>query len=344
VVGDRHQPSPTHRRATALTRSTNTLLTENGAATHTSSRNVGPSGPRRVCDAGVHTREHDSRLDPAEVRVEGVLGALDIEPRRRFQQDVGMNASKRGHATGPTGPVIGRALRLLDAFDAQRRELTLSELARRADLPLSTAHRLLNEFCAWGAVERNEAGLYRVGLRLWELGSLAPRGPGLRETALPFLEDLSQITRENVQLAVREGTEVVFVERIAGSGAVPVLTRVGGRFALTATGVGLVLLAHAPAEVQEEVLSSPIDRYTAKTVTDPVELRRMLADTRSNGFSISDQQVTMDALSVGAPIRDRQGAVVAAVSLVVRHGSTTPHALARLVRTSAQAISRALST
>ena len=60
--------------------------------------------------------------------------------------------------------------------------------------------------------------------------------------------------RENVQLAVREGTEVVFVERIAGSGAVPVLTRVGGRFALTATGVGLVLLAHAPAEVQEEVL------------------------------------------------------------------------------------------
>jgi DNA-binding IclR family transcriptional regulator len=239
--------------------------------------------------------------------------------------------------------VIGRALRLLDAFDAQRRELTLSELARRADMPLSTAHRLMQELCAWGAVERGTDGLYRIGLRLGELGSLAPRGPGLREAALPFLEDLSQITKENVQLAVREGTEVVFVERIAGSGAVPVLTRVGGRFALTATGVGLVLLAHAPAEVQEEVLNGPIDRYTAKTVTDPVQLRRMLADTRSNGFSISDRQVTMDALSVGAPIRDRRGEVIAAVSLVVRHGSTTPHALARLVRTSAQAISRALS-
>ncbi|GGU16973.1 IclR family transcriptional regulator [Lentzea flava] len=239
--------------------------------------------------------------------------------------------------------MIGRALRLLDAFDAQRRELTLSELARRADMPLSTAHRLMQELCAWGAVERDADGLYRIGLRLWELGSLAPRGPGLRETALPFLEDLSQITKENVQLAVREGTEVVFVERIAGSGAVPVLTRVGGRFALTATGVGLVLLAHAPAEVQEEVLGGPIDRYTAKTVTDPRQLRRMLADTRANGFSISDRQVTMDALSVGAPIRDRHGEVIAAVSLVVRHGSTTPHALARLVRTSAQAISRALS-
>ncbi|MEV6710441.1 IclR family transcriptional regulator [Lentzea sp. NPDC051208] len=254
-----------------------------------------------------------------------------------------MSVSRRGRPAGPTGPVIGRALRLLDAFDAERRELTLSDLARRAGMPLSTTHRLMQELCAWGAVERGTDGLYRIGLRLWELGSLAPRGPGLREAALPFLEDLSRITRENVQLAVREGTELVFVERIASSDAVPVLTRVGDRFALTATGVGLVLLAHAPVEVQEEVLNGPIARYTAKTVTDPARLRRMLADVRSNGFSISDRQVTMDALSVGAPIRDRQGEVVAAVSLVVRHGSTTAHALARLVRTSAQAISRALS-
>ncbi|RDI34264.1 IclR family transcriptional regulator [Lentzea flaviverrucosa] len=254
-----------------------------------------------------------------------------------------MSVSRRGRPAGPTGPVIGRALRLLDAFDAERRELTLSDLARRAGMPLSTTHRLMQELCAWGAVERGTDGLYRIGLRLWELGSLAPRGPGLREAALPFLEDLSRITRENVQLAVREGTEVVFVERIASSDAVPVLTRVGDRFALTVTGVGLVLLAHAPVEVQEEVLNAPVARYTAKTVTDPARLRRMLADVRSNGFSISDRQVTMDALSVGAPIRDRQGEVVAAVSLVVRHGSTTPQALARLVRTSAQAISRALS-
>jgi DNA-binding IclR family transcriptional regulator len=240
--------------------------------------------------------------------------------------------------------VIGRALHLLDAFGPRQRELTLSEIARRAGVPLSTAHRLIRELCAWGAVERGDDGLYRIGLRLWEIGSLAPRGPGLREAALPFLEDLSQITRENVQLAVREGTELVFVERIAGSEAVPVLTRVGGRFALTATGVGLVLLAHAPVEVQDEVLGGPVKRYTSNTVTDPVQLRRMLADVRSNGFSVSDRQVTMDALSVGAPIYNRQGQVVAAVSLVVRHGSTTPQALARLVRTSARAISRALST
>lgn len=249
----------------------------------------------------------------------------------------------RGRPPGRTGPVLGRVLRLLEAFTTQRPVMTLSELARHSGLPVSTAHRMVAELVIWGALERGDDGGYRVGLRLWELGALAPRGQGLRERALPFLEDLSQITRENVQLAVREGTEVVFVERIAGSHAVPVLTRVGGRFALTATGVGLVLLAHAPLDVQDEVLAAPIERYTPMTVTDPSALRRMLADIRSNGFSISDRQVTMDSLSVGAPVHDVRGQVIAAVSLVVHHGTASPHALTPLVRTSARAISRAVA-
>ncbi|MCU1679326.1 MAG: IclR family transcriptional regulator [Amycolatopsis sp.] len=254
-----------------------------------------------------------------------------------------MPLPRKGRPVGPTGPVVGRALHLLDAFTEQRPALNLSEIARRADIPLATAHRLLQELCAWGALERDENGVYRIGLRLWELGSLAPRGQGLRERALPFLEDLSQITHENVQLAIREGTELVFIERIAGSGAVGVLTRVGGRFALTVTGVGLVLLAHAPAEVQDDVLTRPINRRTSKTVTDPDQLRHLLADVRTNGFAISDRQVSLDTLSVAAPILDSHGQVVAAVSLVVLYGSASPHALAPLVRTSARAISRALN-
>ncbi|HEY6794223.1 MAG TPA: IclR family transcriptional regulator [Kineosporiaceae bacterium] len=252
-------------------------------------------------------------------------------------------AVQRGRPRGPTGSVVARALRLLEAFTPQHPAPTLTELARRTRMPLSTTHRLLAELLAWGAVEEADDGRYRIGLRLWEVASLAPRGQGLRELALPFLQDLSQITRENVQLAVREGTELVFVERIAGTGAVPVLTRVGGRFALTATGVGLVLLAHAPLEIQGEVLAGPIERYTPCTVTDPEVLRRVLADVRTSGFSVSDRQVTMDALSVASPIHDRRGHVVAAVSLVVRYGSVPPHTLAPLVRTSARAISRALA-
>lgn len=244
-------------------------------------------------------------------------------------------------ASSPTGAVL-RGLQVLGAFDVAHPALTLSEISRRTGIPVSSVHRLLAVLVGWGALERAEDGTYRIGLRLWEIGALAPRSQALRDRALPFLEDLSQVSRENVQLAVREGTELVFVERIAGTGAVPVLTRVGGRFALTSTGVGLVLLAHAPPEVQEEVLAAPVEALTPFTVTAPARLRAMLADTRTRGFSVSDRQVTDDALSVAAPVHDRTGRVVAAVSLVVHSGSAPAAQLATPVRTTARAISRAL--
>ena len=243
---------------------------------------------------------------------------------------------------GQTGPVVSRVLHLLGAFTTARPAMTLTELSRHAKVPLSTAHRMVNQLVDWGALERDEDGYYRIGLRLWELAALAPRGPGLRERALPYLEDLSQVTRENVQLAVREGSAIVFVEHIAGSSAVPVFTRVGGRFPTTATGVGLVLLAHAPVEIQDEVLACPCERYTPHTVTNPQVLRRMLADVRTKGFGISDRQLSLDTLSVAAPVYDDRKRVVAAVSLVVRHG-ISPQLLVPPLLTSARAISRALT-
>lgn len=156
--------------------------------------------------------------------------------------------------------VTARVLAVLDAFTAEAPELSLTDLARRAGLPLSTAHRLVGELAAWGALERDEDGRYRVGLRLWEVGALAPRSLGLRESAMPFLSDLHEVTGENVQLAVLDGTEVVYVERLVGRGTVGVVTRVGSRLPLHATGVGLVLLAHAPVDLQERVLSRPLGR------------------------------------------------------------------------------------
>ncbi|MFF5986259.1 IclR family transcriptional regulator [Prauserella flavalba] len=232
---------------------------------------------------------------------------------------------------------------MLEAFTPATPDLSLSELARRAGVSLPTAHRRAAELVAWGALERGADGRYRIGLRLWEVAALAPRGLGLRDVAMPFLEDLYEVTHENVQLAVREGLELVFVERIAGRHAVPVLTRVGGRFALHATGVGLVLLAHAPAEVQEQALAAPLHAYTPKTITDPDRLRELLAAVRRNGYAVSDGQVTLDALSVAAPIRGADGAVMAAVSLVVRADTAEPIALAPLVQAAARGISRMLA-
>jgi len=237
----------------------------------------------------------------------------------------------------------GKVLAVLSAFTKTRPSLTLSELSRSTGLALTTTHRVVGELAAWGALERDAAGAYRIGLRLWELGQLAPRGHGLREAALPFMEDLYEVTHENVQLAVREDTEVLFVERFAGRHAVPVLTQVGGRFPLSATGVGLVLLAHAPADVQERVLSNPLRRFTERTVTDPAQLRRILAEIRRTGAAVSDRQVTLDAVSVAAPVYGGDGTVVAALSIVVRgDGPSAVRPMTPSVRAAARGISRVL--
>jgi DNA-binding IclR family transcriptional regulator len=238
--------------------------------------------------------------------------------------------------------VIGRALKVLDAFSAERTHLSLSEISRHAGLPLATTHRLVAELAAWGALERDSQGRYGIGLRLWEVGALAPRGLGLREIAMPFLEDLYEATHENVQLAVLDGLEVVYVERIFGRAAVDVFSRVGARWPAHATGVGLVLLAHAPAEVQERYLAAPLAAFTEKTIVDAARLRRVLAEVRRTGIAVSEGQVTLDAMSVAAPVRDAANEVVAALSIIVRAGTVQPMPLAAAVVTAARGISRAL--
>jgi DNA-binding IclR family transcriptional regulator len=231
---------------------------------------------------------------------------------------------------------------VLDAFTPASPALTLTEIARLAALPLTTVHRLVGDLCVAGALERDRDGSYRIGLRLWEIASLAPRGVPLREAALPFLEDLYEVTHENVQLGVREGHEVLYIERIAGRQAVGVLTRVGGRFPLHASGIGLVLLAHAPEPVQIQVLAGPLQRFTDHTITDPDRLRRMLSQIRRDGVAVSDRQVTDDAVSVAAPVFDAGGAVLAGVSIVSKADGTDPARLVPAIRAAALGTSRAL--
>ncbi|MER6565740.1 IclR family transcriptional regulator [Streptomyces sp. NPDC001093] len=235
-----------------------------------------------------------------------------------------------------------RLLAVLAAFDHEHPALSLTDISRRAGLSLTTAHRLAGALTAWGALERDASGTYHVGLRLWEVAALAPRGLGLRQLALPYLEDLYEATHENVQLAVRDGTEVVYIEWLSGRSAVGVHIRVGARWPLHATGVGLVLLAHAGPDLQEEYCTGPLAAFTPYTITDPRRLRRTLAEVRRSGAAVSERQVTEDALSVAAAVHGPGGDVVAAVSVVVPRAGAQVPALAPAVRLAARGISRAL--
>ena len=151
--------------------------------------------------------------------------------------------------------VTSRVLSILGAFDHGHRELSVSEIARRSRLSLTTTHRIVADLAAWGALSRWESGDYVVGRRIWDLGLLAAVQTGLREVASPFLHDLYGATLATVHLAVRDGTEVLYIDRLAGHTSVPVVSQVGGRLPMHATGVGKVLLAYAPDHVRLEVLS-----------------------------------------------------------------------------------------
>lgn len=239
--------------------------------------------------------------------------------------------------------VTRRAFDILDSFVPGEARLTLTEIARRTSLPMATAHRLVRELVRVGGLEREEGGTYRIGVRLWEIGSLAPIRGGLRELAMPFMEDLYEATHENIQLAVLAGTEAMILEKISGRHSVRIVTRVGGRLPLHATGVGKVLLAHAPAKLLEAVLAKPLEVMATNTIRDPEELRRDLALVRSRGWSATRDEMTAGAMSVGAPVFGPEHTVVAALSVVVDSRTGDPERLAAPVRTAARGLSRQVS-
>jgi DNA-binding IclR family transcriptional regulator len=236
--------------------------------------------------------------------------------------------------------VLSKSFAILKALRSAETGLTRAQLARRTNLPMTTVYRLATELRAHGALEMTEGGTYRIGPWLWELGTLASHIALLRELALPFMEDLYEATHENVQLAVLDGYDALFVERIRGPRSVPIVSRVGGRLPLHATGVGKALLAFAEPEFIEEVVGRGLQRLTPSTITEGEVLRRDLAEVRRVGLAVTREEMTLGTVSVAAPIRGPDDEVVGAISLVVDSRSADIGRLAPPVRTVARGLSR----
>ena len=237
--------------------------------------------------------------------------------------------------------VASRLLAVLAAFDAGHQRLQLSQIARRAGLPLATAHRLVGELHAWGGLVRAEDGRYEIGRRLWDVGILAAVQRDLREAALPYLQDVHATTGETVHLAVRDGLHALYVERVVGRASARVLSRTGTRLPLHATAVGKVLLADAPDEVARAALAAPA-RVTAWTITEPGRLARELHQARRRGFARTAQELTPGAWSVAVPVRGPDGVVVAALGVVVASPARDLARLVPVLRVAAGGIGRAL--
>lgn len=247
-----------------------------------------------------------------------------------------------GNTSTPGASVASRVLAILAAFDEHHRQLTLSELAGRAGLPVPTAHRLVHELVAGGALTRRPQGDYVVGRLLWDIGLLAPVEAGLRRVAEPILNDVHATTRATVHLAVRDGDQVLYLERMRGRASVPVMSTVGSTLPMHSTGVGKVLLAHAPADVQQRVLGR-LTRITPYTITQPSVLAEQLERVRSDGYATTAEEMTLGAASLAVPVL-RDDEVVAAIGVVVASLRRDRARLLAALQVAARGISRQLST
>jgi DNA-binding IclR family transcriptional regulator len=154
--------------------------------------------------------------------------------------------------------------------------------------------------------------------------------------------DLEEVTRQHVLLAVRDGDDALLVERISAHQAIPVLYRVGGRLPLHSTGVGLVLLAFAESQFQEQMLAQPLMHEPEKIPVSPAALRRTLAEIRREGVVTLRRRVPQPLVSVAAPIFAADDRITAALSVVVPVENAEPRVLGPALRTAARSISRGL--
>lgn len=222
--------------------------------------------------------------------------------------------------TAPTPPtpaksVTARALSVLGAFHVEDPQLTLSQISRATGLPVATVYRLAGELEEGGFLQRDSRNRYSLGVRLWEMGLLTPVHGHLREIAMPFLLNLQYNTRETVQLAVCDGLDAVYVEKLTMRTDVPVQSRIGARIPLHATAVGQALLAFSTPEFIDQIAALPLVQYTEHTVTTPRDLRRSLDDVRTRGYALSTEEYLAGSTAIAAPVIV-DGRVEAAIGLV----------------------------
>jgi IclR family transcriptional regulator, acetate operon repressor len=259
---------------------------------------------------------------------------------RRAQPVIPLNGMMLRMRNGDGDSVLGRAFRVLAAFDSTG-ELTLDALVSRTGLPRSTAHRVVSQLTQERALERSDHG-WRLGTRMFELGQLVAREQRLRERSLAYMQDLFAATGETVQLAVADGDEVLYVEIISGHRKVPSPSRRGGRMPLHCTALGKALLAFSADGGRAFLAAAPrLEARTARTITDLEVLRRELHAVRADQLAYDREEAADGLQCVGAPILGGGGAATAALSVSMPVGGRlSPAEVAPAVRTVARALSR----
>jgi IclR family transcriptional regulator, acetate operon repressor len=239
--------------------------------------------------------------------------------------------------------VSDRLLLILDAVAEQRGEVGLSQLAVLTGIAKPTVYRLASELVRHGMLRRGQYG-YGLGFHLFELGQQVPISRRLRDTALPLMSDLLEATHEIVQLAVLDGCEVVYLEKLTARQSIKAPSAVGSRLPAYSSGLGKAILAFSDEDKVEAVLAGPMPKVTTATITVPARFRRELENIRQCGIAYDRGEGTPGIVCVAAPILNYNGGAVAAISITGPAQRLRVVRFEAAVRTAALTISRLLNT
>ena len=220
-------------------------------------------------------------------------------------------------AAGPEGFVqsLARGLAVIAAFDAENPRMTLSEVARRTDMSRAAARRFLLTLEHLGYV-RSDGRDFALTPQVMRLGFAYLSSQTLPDVAQPHLQELSERLQESTSVAVLDGDEIMYVARRATRRIMNVAIRVGTRFPAYATSMGRVLLSgFTDAELDAYFERVPLERITPATVVDPTQLRASIVAVRTDGYAVVDQELELGLRSLAVPIRDTEGAIVAAANV-----------------------------
>ena len=243
----------------------------------------------------------------------------------------------------PTIQVLERTFSLLETLAAQPESVSLKEISERTGLHPSTAHRILNDLAIGRFVDRPQAGSYRLGMRLLELGNLVKARLDVRDAALGPMRELHKVTHQPVNLSLRQGDEIVYIERTYSErSGMQVVRAIGGRAPLHLTSVGKLFLAHDdPIRVRAYATRTGLTGHTRNSITDVTRLERELAAVRATGTARDDEELELGVRCMACGIHDDQGKLLAGLSVSAPADRMEESWLDRVKHTAAQ-ISAAL--
>src|SRR5271163_1818467 len=228
---------------------------------------------------------------------------------------------------------VERALAMLEAVSQASDGLSNAEISRKLNIPKSSASYILRTLENQGYLTRDgESGKYRVGLKILSLSRGALGGLDVRGVALPIMRHLTHQTGLTCHLAVLDGPDAVYIEKVEPEGFIRMDTWVGRRMRVHATSVGKAIVAHIPQEQLEEILrKSGMEKRTPKTITTQPRLFRELEKVRAQGYAVDDEENNLGARCVGAPIFDERGSIEAGLGLSGTTQQVSPQTMPRIL-------------